>query len=308
MKGISLIVKLGLLVILAAVDLVLALAAIKLFGAAFTGANLMTAAGLALLSALLAYAAIYGLVNHFGNFNVVDRGASEYMEKYFTEASRGNFMLPIENLHIESGEKGADLLLGDFHRNITNVLSQTRRLTEDLGALSQQIIDQSENLSRAAGSQVQSVEETGQGISQIDQGIREIHERVDGLKNVSQETSAASFEMMTNIQQVSELAGELAGFVRDLVTAISQMASNIKSVASASESLSATSTQTAVSIREIDQNTQEIQKRAVESARIAAASRERGIKAGELIGVWAEGMEKIESAVSDSTRMMAELS
>jgi D-xylose transport system substrate-binding protein len=296
--------------ILAAFLLVFVLAGVAVL--VFTGAelapkNLIVLVVSSVLGAGLALAAVIVISNFFGRRFALSEGQAKQLQKSVQDLSQGKFSAPAENIRIDSGGAGMEVLLGDFYQNITNVLSQTRRLTEDLGALSQQIIDQSENLSRAAGSQSQSVEETGQSISEIDRGIRDIHERVDGLKNLSQETSSSGFEMMTNIQQVSELAGELAGFVRDLVTAISQMASNIKSVASASESLSATSTQTAVSVREIDQNTQEIRKRAEESARVSASARERGVKAGELIGTWAEGMEKIESTVSDSTKMMAEL-
>ena len=280
---------------------------VLLSGAGLSGEHILEVLGAAIIGAALAWGLVYLIFSSFAGAFIVSREHVERLRSYVESASLGKFETAADNISLESAGRTEEILLGDLHTNITNVLSQTRRLTEDLGALSRQIIDQSEKLFRAAQTQSASVEDTGSSLSEIDQGIHEIHDRIDGLKNLSQETSSASFEMMTNIQRVSELASELSGFVRDLVTAISQMASNIKSVANASESLSAASTQSAVSMREIDQNTQEIRKRAEESAKIAASSRERGIKAGEMIGVWAEGMDKIESKVSDSTKLMAEL-
>jgi len=290
------------------------LALFALFGTAvlsatrgISGRNLLVVLAASLAGSGIALAASHVLFVRMAGFYMITAQQARALQKYLQAASQGKFAAQPENLEIEAGGETLEVPLGDFHANVVNVLSQTRRLTEDLGELSRQIIDQSEKLFRAAQSQSASVEECGSGTAQIDQGIREIHSRVDGLKNLSQETSSASFQMMTNIQKVSELAGELAGFVRDLVTAISQMASNIKSVANASESLSAASTQSAVSMREIDQNTQEIRKHAEESARNAATARERGVKAGELISGWSKGMDKIESTVSDSTKTMAEL-
>jgi D-xylose transport system substrate-binding protein len=307
MKGISLKIRLALLAAFFILFLAMGLAILSLSRAGLTPNHLLIALAAAAVGTMASLGLVYVLFNLLGGLFLVSADQGRKLIQYVRDASRGKFLEPPEDLSLQSGSEKTEVPLSLLHQSITNVLGQSRRLTEDLGALSRQIIDQSEKLFRAAQSQSASVEDTGASIAQIDQGIREIHSRVDSLKGLSQETSSASFEMMTNIQQVSELAAELAGFVRDLVTAISQMASNIKSVANASEELSAASTQSAVSMREIDQNTQEIRRRADQSARTAAAARERGIKAGELISVWAEGMDKIERTVGESTKMMAEL-
>jgi len=307
MKEISLKIKLALLAAFFILSFALGMAILSLTSAGLTLNHLLIALAASVVGAAASLALVYILFNLLGGLFLVSADQGQKLRQYVRAASQGKFIDHAEDIILQTGTEKIEVPLAGLHHSLTNVLSQTRRLTEDLGELSRQIIDQSEKLFRAAQSQAASVEDTGASIGQIDQGIREIHSRVDSLKNLSQETSSASFEIMTNIQQVSELAGELAGFVRDLVTAISQMASNIKSVANASESLSAASTQSAVSMREIDQNTQEIRKRADESARAAASARERGIKAGELITVWAQGMDKIESTVSDSTKLMAEL-
>jgi len=307
MKEIKLRIALTLLILIAVLLFLLGLILFQVTGAGFTPQNLLYLAGLSLLFSILIHLLIGIVYYALGNFYLMDLKSGKQLEKYIRSASQGKLKEGTENFIMEKGRTRLEIPLGDFHNNITSVLGQTYRLTGDLRNLSREIIDQSEKLERASQGQVASVDETGQSISRIDQGIRRIHNNVDELKNLSQETSSAGYQMTTNIQQVSEMTNELAGLVRDLVTAIAQMAANIQSVAQATETLSSASTQTSSSMREIDQATQQIRKRAEESARIAALAREQGAKASELISGWAKGTEKIESAVNQATKMMEEL-
>ncbi len=237
----------------------------------------------------------------------LDLDQTRALEAYLASALEGDFTRPTQDLTLKHQGRELKLEFNHFHNMLVQVLSQAQRLTQDLGELAQEIINQSQSLSQASTSQARSVEETLGSLEQIDRGIREILSNVDELKGLSQNTSSASYQMMGNIQQVSEMTNDLAGLVRDLVTIISEIVSNIQSVAQATDSLSSSSAQTATSMREIEQATQEIRSRADESAKIASRARERAVRAGALIRSWVEGMEKIEQSVSQSISAMNQL-
>ena len=188
----------------------------------------------------------------------LDLDQTRTLEAYLSSALEGDFTRPTQDLTLKYKGKELKLEFNHFHNMLVQVLSQAQRLTQDLGELAQEIINQSQSLSQASTSQARSVEETLGSLEQIDRGIREILSNVDELKGLSQNTSSASYQMMGNIQQVSEMTNDLAGLVRDLVTIISEIVSNIQSVAQATDSLSSSSAQTATSIREIEQATQEL--------------------------------------------------
>ncbi len=307
MNGVKLKTVLALLALVALLLFGSGLILFKVAGIAFTGKSLAGLAGLSLLLSLLIQILISVVDSVAGGVYLLDQRSGNQLEKYIRLASQGRLNQDPKNFTMEKGRTRLEVPLEEFHNNITSVLGQTHRLTDDLRSLSREIIDQSEKLARGSATQVASVEETGESLSRIDQGIHQIHNNVDELKGLSQETSSAGYQMTANIQMVSEMTNELAGLVRDLVTAISEMAANTKSVAQATESLSSASTQTSSSMREIDQATQQNRKRAEESARISASAREQGAKASELISGWAKGMEKIESAVNQSFKMMEQL-
>ena len=300
-------VLITLLALVAVILFILALIILYASGAGFSARNLLSALGLSIGFSFIINLVIAIIYYLMWDIYTIDTQSGEHLEKYLRLGTQGKLNQEARNLLMEKGREKVSIPLGDFHNNITSVLSQSYRLTGDLRALSREIIEQSQKLSRASQSQVESAAETGESLSRIDQGIRQIHNNVDELKNLSQETSSASFEMMTNIQNVSEMTGELAGFVRDLVTAIAQMASNIQSVAQATETLSSASTQTSASMREIDQASQQIRKRTEEMAKIAALAREQGTKAANLTSGWALGMDKIAASVNQANKIMQEL-
>ncbi len=297
----------ALLALVALMLFIFGLALLNITGAGFSAKNLSYLAAFSVLFSILIQV-VTGIIYYLmGEVYVMDAQSGDRLHKYIRSASAGKLREGAENFTMEKGRGRVLVPLGDFHQSITSVMGQSFRLTDDLRGLTHEIIEQSGKLARASESQIDSVAETGQSLSRIDSGIRQIHNNVDELKNLSQETSSAGYQMTANIQQVSEMTGELAGLVRDLVTAIAQMATNIQSVAHATESLSSASTKTSGSMREIDQAASQIRKRAEESARLAAAAREQGGRAGNVVSSWALGMEKIEASVNQATKVMTEL-
>ena len=280
---------------------------LKASGVELDGKNLSLLLIIALGAGLVAFALCWLVLSWMGDFYFLKRTSAEQFWDYISSAKQGRFREKIENLLLSGIRDNLEIPLKDFNQSTASVLSEARQLTEDLSELSSQIMLRSRELAKASGTQIKSVDETGQSIGRIDSGIREILGQVDELKNLSQETNSASLVMMNNIHKVSGLAEDLAGFVRDLVSAISQMVSNIHSVAQVTESLFNSSNQSSLSMREIDQATQEIRKHAEQSAKISLQTRERAVKASELIQNWAEGMGTIESAVKQATQVMEEL-
>ena len=280
---------------------------LKASGVELDQKNVSLALIIALGAGLVAFALCWLVLSWIKDFYFLERASAEQFWDYISSANQGRFREKIENLLLSGIRDNLEIPLKDFNQSTASVLSEARQLTEDLSELSNQIMLRSKELAKASGTQIKSIDETGQSIGRIDLGIREILGQVDELKNLSQETNSASLVMMNNIHKVSELAEDLAGFVRDLVSAISQMVSNIHSVAQVTESLFNSSNQSSLSMREIDQATQEIRKHAEQSAKISLQTRERAVKANELIQNWAEGMGTIESAVKQATQVMEEL-
>ncbi len=258
---------------------------------------------LAMVFAALIGAAVARMIFGKGNL-MISAEQGKHSAEYVQKASGGSFLYPVQDVVLAGPGGKIELPFRAFHQHITQVLSEAGNLSEDLNRLSNEILGQAVKLSESAEHESQIAEGMSGSLSRIDGGIRSTLENVDGLKNLAQDVSRFSREVMSHTEQVSRLSEELASFVREMATTITEIAGNIHAVATSTDSLSTSTSQSASSMAEISQTTQEIRNRADEATEVVEAAHEETVRTQALMDRSAEGMAKLEEAVGKANRIM----
>jgi methyl-accepting chemotaxis protein/ABC-type transport system substrate-binding protein len=191
--------------------------------------------------------------------------------------------------------------------NLERTIRRFGQLATDVSRVTDQMSGRSRVLARSAAEQLQSTESTSTSVTQIDESINAVRKSMQGLSGNAEDTSTSVLQMSASIEEVSRIADQLAEFVEQTASAFEEMSASINEVATNTEGFSSFATETASTIIEMHATATEIGRSAKQSSELARYVRDAATEGRSAVEGTVDGMRKIEQAVEEAKRALADL-
>ncbi len=178
-------------------------------------------------------------------------------------------------LDVRGGGEAADLAhaMNIMANNLHSVVSRIGSASGELISIDKSLEKAAYQAANSAQMQVQSVLETSQAVTRINESVHGVYVGIDTLSESATETSSSSLEMAATIEELAMNAEKLGDSVEDVSSSIAEMTVSIKEIDSSIVNLLDASTTTATSIAEMDATIKQVEKNALDSAAISETVR-----------------------------------
>ena len=238
---------------------------------------------------------------------VIDFNAAASLTGKLDRAQNGDLSEPWDDLPMSIEGQSHTIALNEAYGLLVGVLGEANRMSSELKRLATEIMDQAHGLSQGADDQSAAVSDSTASINNIDSSIRRVAGSVEELADMSENVSAATYEMLANIDEVSSTAQALSETMQEAVSATEQMAGNIHGVAESTGALSTAAAQSKSSMEDIERATKSIRDRAEDSARFAESAREGASQAKEMLSDTVSGIRGLTDKMESTHEVMHQL-
>lgn len=190
---------------------------------------------------------------------------------------------------------------------LVRTINRFQQLSNDVGAVSQQIARRARALAQSSTDQMTSTEATARSITEIDQSINDVRGTMENLSLNAEETSTSVLQMSASIEEVRKITDTLSDFVEETASAIEEMIASINEVATNTESFSSFAAETASSMVQMNATTEEIGRSAHQSSELARDVVAAVTDGRQAVQGTVSGMKKIQSSVEEAREALQNL-
>ncbi|MBI1920870.1 MAG: HAMP domain-containing protein [Geobacter sp.] len=168
----------------------------------------------------------------------------------------------------EIGEMGNDF--NAMTRKLAEMVGKTKKIIDELGRVSRNILDASKSVVSAAELQASGTQETSSAIIEINASTKGIANGVDGLSLSAAETSSSILEMAASVEEVVINVETLSQSVDEVSSSIMEMAASLRQIDGSVANLLEASTRTASSVAQMDGSIKQVEFNAKDAAAISS--------------------------------------
>lgn len=216
---------------------------------------------------------------------------------------------------ISGGERSDHHLIQDFSTGLILLNSRLRQMVEKLKSLSEsvgsasgQIVELSHTLLKSGESQSQSAEKVARAIQDMSSAIVRTAQEAESMNELGLTASSASLELTASIEEVLRNSQQVTQFARDAQHSMEAMVKGMNAIQSDSEMLIQASMDMDNSVRNMQQRTGIVTKRAAEADHLAAQAAIEAQSGATLVNDVQSGMESIADTVRAASNVVDTLS